>query len=305
MNSQRPSGPPVGTERIPTTIHKDLAEISGATVPFTVEVPDNVSDPHPLYVVHGYLGKPFAYERFRDAAAQNKRIVVDISPPRHQGVASLHPRNLVESVVDPMKLLSRSIWGVTKKLRADYEDVVDPSRVDVAAHSQGWPVLVKFVQAHPGVVRVMANVEGAGNEDHHHTLDFIPRVEAFITEEAIPYIGELRRGEHHLERGVARAALSEAHYVFAHPLRTVAEGFHVSNSHVVDHVREIQRSQPNVRTVAILGEADRLIPPEPTVSYSWGMFDAGVVLPGSGHLLQMRQPELAATTILGMIDGVK
>src|SRR5687768_11422112 len=82
-------------EVFPTRRLKGVAEIAGARIPYTLELPDQVNDEVPLVIANGYGAVQDAYDRLRHFVAISGKPAVSFEPPRSQSLlGGFHPLHL-------------------------------------------------------------------------------------------------------------------------------------------------------------------------------------------------------------------
>lgn len=237
-------------------VFKGVAHIADTDVDFRIQTPDTLIDNHPIIIVNGYLGKAFGYSNLRDQLSKQGRVAVSVNPPRRQGLLSTYHYSCM---TDPIKLLSQGIHGVVKTLRSEYNDLTDASQVDLVTHSMGLLVGTRFAQEHPGTVRNVVNVEGAGIENRPHPLRFVPRIKRFTQQELPAFVRGIADGTYNLGHDNFQAFQSEAHYMLANVPRTIAEGLYVSSHDVRKPLGQLI-TQQHIQIGTILGGNDTLIP---------------------------------------------
>ncbi len=272
-------------------VFKGTAHIAEADIDFRIQTPNTVTDPHPVIIVNGYMGKGFGYSNLRKHLAEQGRVAVSVNPPRRQGWLSTYHHTCI---TDPMRLLSQGIYAVTRELQQEYRDLTDASQIDLVVHSMGLPVGIRLATKHPGLVRNIVNLEGAGVEERPHPIKFIPRIAQFGRHELVPFARGILSGVYDLDQDMAQAAMSEAHYILAHPVRTASEGLHVSACDIRKPLDRLKREQ-NIGVTAILGAEDTLVPAKISLRDGSGLFSRTDVL-DLGHLAPMTHPQQIAET---------
>lgn len=272
-------------------IFKDTTQIAGANIDFRIQTPDALTDPHAVIIVNGFVGKGFAYSSIRKEIAEQGRVAVSVNPPRRQGWLSSYHHSCI---TDPMRLLSQGIYAVARKLQNEYGDLTDASQVDLVVHSMGLPVGIRLARKHPGLVRNIVNIEGAGIEERPNPLKFVPRIDKFRREELVPFARGILSGVYDLDQDMMQAAKSEAHYVLAHPLRTASEALYVSSHDIRRPLDQLKRQQ-DIGVTAILGAQDMLVPAKISLRDGVGLFTRTDVLE-LGHLGPLTHAQQIAET---------
>lgn len=237
---------------IPTRIEHGIEKIGGAAVELTVEIPEEILDPHPLLFAHGYCGPQEAYAKVRKATARNGKIGITYGTPRTQeNYASLHPTHLG----NPTRLLAQAAWAAMRGSRKMSDKVgIDLSQVryDLSGHSMGGGSAVRVAKRHKDLVRSVILNESAGLEPHN-TIMMLGR------------LGGFARNELKESRDAALLLKSILH-VMRNPVKLVAEGIAVSNCDIRKDVSQL--GNMGIKTAAIFGLGDSLISAEKSFAHS-------------------------------------
>ncbi|MEK9196651.1 MAG: hypothetical protein AAB914_04745, partial [Patescibacteria group bacterium] len=170
--------------QIPTQIFRGTSKIGGATVGYTLEVPEDIIDPVPLGIVHGYTGIEQAYIGLRNYTARNGKPSFTYDTPRNLDIPwLLDPRH----ILFPNKLLGQAVWGTMHSIAKNKQNRVDGTVYDLAGHSMGTPTSIHLAHLKNDHVRSVMMIAGAGMEDHNLVM-LLTRLPGFLKEEVAPAI---------------------------------------------------------------------------------------------------------------------
>jgi hypothetical protein len=280
---------------IPTQTFQGCREIGAGAVRLTAEVPEEILDPVPALLFHGYCGSEKAYERLRNVIARNGKVAITYETPRVQsGFASLHPRHLGK----PARLLSQAPWIVMKKGLEDPSEVADidltECQYDTYSHSMGGPTSVALALLHPERFRSLYLDQSAGLEPHNTPM-MIARLGNF--------------SNHELRKIHDPALLTHSLRLMArNPFKLAAEGIMVSNCNIRERLREI--GELGIKTATVFGRNDSLISAHKSIEHSGHIPDlAGVHLdPRAHHLWPQTNPfdvAMAFQQVIGALNATE
>lgn len=271
---------------LPTAERTCSTSIGGANVNVTIEVPDEILNPYPVVIAHGYCGSKHAYDALRNALARNGTVAVSYDSPRIQKIAAaLHPTHINK----PAQLLSQAIWGATRRSMqmADELDLPIHNRYDVIAHSMGGRSATLAAHHRPQFFRSVLLNGAAGLEPQ--TLPMM--------------VGRLPRFSHELRGTDPSIILGSMSYIARNPVKTAAEGIAVARADIRQKVRELGKL--GVSTAIVVGRDDFLIPAERVAKGSGvGVADLFAVYgdQDAGHLYLQKKPLQAAMAQLQMLQ---
>ena len=287
---------PVVDLDIPTTIFTGVERIAGASVPFTLEVPDDVLDEVPLGIVHGYGGVESAYAGFRNFVARNGKPAYTYDPPRYQHWwTNLHPDHLTH----PDKLLGQAAWAATKGVMRTPNTGLSVSHVDLSGHSMGGPSSTSVAELKPDYIRTIIYNASAGLDGHDLKTMIKDRLPRFGVKEGLPAIINQEFVLHEIEE--AKFALHALGYWVNNPYRALSEGIIVGNCDIRDRVKAL--SDLHIRTGIIACLDDELVSAEMTEKYMSESADEFVILP-YGHLAPQKHPKEVGDAHLKILDAI-
>lgn len=262
---------------IPTQTIKECRQIGGGLVRLTAEVPEEIIDPVPALLFHGYCGSERAYEALRTIIASSGKVAITYETPRIQKwLASLHPNHFGK----PARLLSQAPWAVMRKGLDDASEIagIDLSncKFDAYTHSMGGSTSVALALLHPERFRSLYLDQPAGMEPHNTPM-MIARLGNFSNRE-LRRINDPSLVAHSL-RVMTR-----------NPIKLAAEGIMVSNCDIRDDLKKL--GALGIKIAAIFGLSDALISAHRSIRYSGHTPDlVGVHLsPQAHHLWPQTNP---------------
>lgn len=267
-------------EVISTIRTHGVATIAGARVEYTSEQPaneDEITDPVPLLITHGFGGIKGSYRNMRSAVAQSGKPAVTYRPARSQGMrGNLNPHNLLH----PEELLSKAAWGVMRSI----EQAQGYNIFDVSGHSMGGRTAADVAIHHPEHVRTAIFVAAVGL-DEHSVPEMLKRGTRFLKADLAPALPQLIRDND------SRLAFEAVHYILRNFPRTVAEGLTAAGCDL--HQRIARLGDYGIRTAAIQFQRDTFFPLEAVTAYSQHLFDKYFVYedPLSNHITPQTDPK--------------
>ncbi|MGI9028222.1 MAG: alpha/beta hydrolase [Candidatus Saccharimonadales bacterium] len=272
---------------IPTTVYRGQEIIGGASVKFSVEVPDEIIDTVPVVYAHGYCAKE-AYPKLRNATARNGKTAITFDTPRVQkNLAGLHRKH----ILSPERLLAQAVYGAMRGAsRIADETEIDTSVFDLSGHSMGGRSATLAALQHPNRVRTVILNQSAGLYDHSFG-DLVQRIPAFGKDDLIP---AMRSGELADLYEFGGLALNGLYYIVRNPLKTAVEGISISNSDIRPDVKRLR--DIGIKTAIMIGEADNYISGKKTREESAGLADVFVIFsdPKANHLAPQKMPLMVA-----------
>lgn len=238
---------------IPTQVFPGRRKIGGGVVKLTAEVPEQIIDPVPALLFHGYCGSERAYEALRHIIAQSGKVAITYETPRVQNrLASLHPKHLGK----PARLLSQAPWIIMKEGLEGPSKVADidltECRYDAYTHSMGGHTSVSLAELHPERFRILYLDQPAGLEPHTTPL----------------MIARLGNFSNHELRKIHDPALvaHSLRLMTRNPLKLAAEGIMVSNCDIRDGLQRL--GELGIKTAAMFGRNDSLISAHRSILHS-------------------------------------
>lgn len=274
-----------------------IGRIARANVPYTLELPREVSDPVPMVLAHGYLGTEDFYVPLRKYLAANGKPVVTYESARVQELlAGLHPKHFLH----PERLLSQEVWAIMKNLLARNDLGLKIEQFDISGHSMGGPTCAAVAERRPDEVRHVVFNAPAGIEKHNF-LKMLGRLPAFHSEELIPAI---LKGELAQFTG-ADIALRALYHIYRNPGRTMAEGIAVGNSNI--HSSLLEMSLQGTKSAILAYKADLLCPAEGIFRDGSHRVDQNILfdLPRAGHLAPQIYPEFVGRVHLQILKALE
>lgn len=265
-----------------TYIYTSSTMIGGARVDVTLEVPEEIIDPYPAVVAHGYFANGDAYEGFRNAIAQNGKPAATYNTSRtQQRLAGWNPKHLHK----PGRLLSQSVWAAVKSVRAisQTNELELEHEVDGVGHSWGCWSTTESARLHPGNFRTVLLNQPARLEDDSplSTVTMIRRLPRFFRDEL-----------HDVDFGIV---VNGVFYAMQNPAKTLTEGLVVSRLRYREKVVSLGRQ--GVKSAILIGLDDSLVDAERTASNSGrNVADLFAVYTDefADHLFLQKEPMAAA-----------
>lgn len=264
-----PQDPPL---EVPTIITPGTAAISNAEVGFSVEQPEDpdlITDPIPVVIVHGFYGIEAAYGGFRNALAQQGRIVVTYGRAHQSLSRFLHPSQLGK----PHRLISQAPLAVIRALDAE---------VDAIGHSYGGANAVDLAAHKPDHFRTVTIAASAGTNGHS-LLTLAKNTPDETLHEVIPMVPELYHA-------IGVRGLWEAVRYGSNPIRLFSETFDVATRDVRHTIPEVQKH--GIPVAAIQSLDDKFFPIHEVDEHIGELVDEFRVFPypDAGHSAMMRMP---------------
>lgn len=264
-----PQDPPLV---VPTVITPGTAAISHAEIGFSVEQPENpdlITDPTPVVIVHGFYGIEAAYGGFRNALAQQGRIVVTYGRAHQSWSRFLHPSQLGK----PHRLISQAPLAVIRALDTE---------VDALGHSYGGANAVDLAAHKPDHFRTVTMAASAGTNGHS-LLTLAKNTPDEAIHEVIPMIPELYHA-------VGAGGLWEAMRYSSNLIRLLSETVDVATRDVRHTIPEVQAH--GIPVAAIQSPDDKFFPIHEVYEHIGELVNEFRVFPypDAGHSAMMRMP---------------
>lgn len=288
---------------IPTRIVEGVGRIARASVPYHFEIPEEIIDPVPLVVVHGYLGTEDFYAPLRRYIARNGKPAITYESARVQELlAGLHPEHFMR----PSRLLSQEVWAIIREIIKNEKTIKKTENpdfttdvFDLDGHSQGGPTSTSVAQAKSDYIRSIILDASAGLEKHN-LRKMVRRLPSFTKRELLPAVAS---GEMSYVTEVA-VVFRALHHIYRNPARTLAEGIAVANSNVREVLPEI--SAQGIGTGMVGYRNDRLCPVDNALRDGGHLVDIAYVFdnPEAGHLAAQLYPEEVGHTHLQIFSAL-
>lgn len=264
------------------------ASIAGANFNYTYRAPANqeeVTDPVPLLISHGWGGTELAYADLGEAVAELGKPSLTFNAPRSQGQRDLNPLSLLRV----SKLSSQAAWAVMRDSGFNL--------FDVYGHSKGGQTAVDVAMHKPAHVRAVI-LDGSCGLDRHSFSEMLGRTKEFSKEELAPSLGKLAAN------GNGLIALQLAHYIFRNPGRTLAEGVDAAITNL--HKRLQALGELGIKRVALHSRHDRYFPLDLVERDARDLFDVFFTRadPESNHLDPILRPKTTALVISEALSQV-
>ena len=211
----------------PSTLHdvetvNSSVRVDGAEVTYTVHYPrgSQIGEHATRLVIPGYFACEAMYKHYARELASRGETVATYTPARHQGSQSLRPGNLIH----PERLLPKAAVTIAHELNSDYKI----SEYHISGNSMGGPAAIaaaKYSAANPKEPRVASVELLASAGVTHHNLLTLGAASLRLMEEAREAHVLSRQRREHLTTNIARYGLTNV-------VRTVTEGFQVSNCRI-------------------------------------------------------------------------
>jgi pimeloyl-ACP methyl ester carboxylesterase len=285
---------------IPTRIFTAVERVGKSAVRYTLEMPEEVRDPVPLGIAHGWFGMEGGYADLRHWVAQNGKPAVTVRPTRVIGnLAGYHPSHLMH----PEKLLCQTMYGALRGIRkskAAEAMGLDASYGDLLGHSMGGRTAAYVALMRPDLVRSVTLVAAAGMEPHSVPEFLQHRIPEFMRKE----IPTAVRDKHFKQYLRPAAAMEFAEYAFRGGMRTLKEGISIGSCDIREVVHEL--GNLGVRTAMLTFPADAMIPARPSLEHSGHLVDLAAILPYRrvGHLGPQTHPEAVGQAQLEILDAL-
>lgn len=282
------------------SIHMTYGEerIGGAVIPYSVAIPEEITNPNPAVIAHGYCTPYMAYEGLQQAMAANGQITGLYHSPRNQkNLAGLHSKHLAH----PERLLSQAVWGVMRgMMRHDSRIGLESDQFQLTGHSMGGYSIVDTATNHHEFVDslLLNQPAGVGNNS---TLKLVSRLPKFMQKELIPAIT-------HEEERVSeplKLLLHSLRYILSNPYKTALEGLHASSCN--SNQKLAQLGELGVKTAVVVGLADTLISATDAAKHGSDHVDifAAYADPRANHLYPITRPLETALTQMQIIAASK
>jgi pimeloyl-ACP methyl ester carboxylesterase len=285
---------------IPTRTFTAVELVGKATVRYTLEMPEEVLDPVPLGIAHGWFGMEGGYADLRHWVAQNGKPAVTVRPTRVvENLAGYHPAHLLH----PERLLCQTMYGALKGIRKlrEAEDMgLDASFGDLLGHSMGGRTAASIAQKRPDLVRSVTLVAAAGMEPHS-VKDFVTnRIPNFIKYD-VPSAAKNGHLRSYLRPS---AALELVDYTCRGGMRTLREGISIGSCDIREIVQDL--GDLDVKTAMLTYKADSMIPALASLEHSGNLVDVAALFPYRrvGHLGPQTHPEATGQAQLEILDAL-
>lgn len=280
---------------MPTRLLRGREKIGDATVNFTLEIPEEITDDIPLGIAPGYMGSEWAYTSLRNYLARNGKPAFTYELPRRQGVRGSTD---LSHLLHPQKLPCEALWGTMRNIKRNDSLGFRTDKFDLAGHSRGGETIAKVAQLKHESVRTIILDAAAGLESHN-TIMMLGRIGPFFTKEVLPSIvrGEFKNPPHIAALGVAR-------YILQSPRRTLMEGIAVSNADITDLL--VEARQNNIKIAMYGYNSDPLISIHRSIAKSGGLVDAILVNNEArrGHLGPQLKSEVVGQDYFKLLQQV-
>jgi pimeloyl-ACP methyl ester carboxylesterase len=155
-------------EEVPTRVIRGVARIAGANIKYTREAPlheEDIKDPIPALIAHGWGGPELAYQELREEIAKRGKPAITYNSPRSMGWRNdLNPVHLFQV----SKFSSQAAWGVIREVMTEHGDEL----VDAYGHSLGGQTAVNVTIHKPEHVRGVI-LDGSCGLDFHTLQEMI------------------------------------------------------------------------------------------------------------------------------------
>ncbi len=275
-----------------STVEQRFTRIGGATIKYTLERPENITDPAPLVLVPGYGGIKPAYRELRKAVVLNGKPAATFKPPRTQErLAAFHPKHFQH----PERLLAQTVIAISDDLIGSNGKTNEYDQVDAAGHSMGGPAIINAALVHPEYFRTVTAVASAGL-DGHSLWDMARRSPGVVKEEIIPSLNDIQ------VRKDFRAVRDIMHYMARNPWRTLAEGLAVGSGDIRDKVSML--GALGVHTAALQFANDRFFPVDGVREHSANRFELFRVFPDpdANHMWPQLKPIAVANELVDIVN---
>jgi len=260
-------------------------KVNGVTAHYTVTTSMSCPDLEgsaPIQVLPGHFGAERCYSAFSEELAGLGTTAITFGLPRHQGIASVRPRN----VLHPDKLLSE----ISEAVAMDAQQEFGIGGVHVLGHSFGGKGAVEHVEnsqkSHSGPEVLSMTLLDSTGSTKHNSLTLTGRSLLVAKDLAALAIHDPK---------IIRDGLA---YGLTNPPRTVGESIVGSNARLKPS--QMQRiGKSGVKTIMINHAGDQLFPaqdvPEALIN-SFDDYHVGMPKDG-GHLAVSLQPRSVALDI--------
>jgi pimeloyl-ACP methyl ester carboxylesterase len=208
-----------------SVLYTGSARMHNLVVRFTAEQPNEVEDPTPITIDHGYYGGEFAYVPLRRALAGYNRIVVSYQSPRnHELAIRLAPKN----IANPARLTSISSLIVARAA----SEIFESDQTDKIGHSMGGAHAVAVALLKPAEIRNVIIMGSTGLENQTVPMMISRSIEC-MRHDATLYRHEL------LKRFGITALPKLIKYGSRDVFLTTSEGYNVSTADIRPAVYEL------------------------------------------------------------------
>ncbi len=209
---------------IPTVVVKDMAWIDGMKIPFTVEMPLEITDEVPLVLMNGYFGIEASSAGLRKAIAEQGKPAVTYKIQR----GSMRHLLDLDHHLHPEKLHAQATHAVLRAVRSDY----DIEQVDVAPHSMAGLTLASLNHKALQHIR-QAHMMAPVGINEMSMLGLGKRVPHLIMEDVIPLL-------RNLPFAVDSDGLRDVARYLANPVRLLSDGLAISFCDTRERLQEIR-----------------------------------------------------------------
>lgn len=273
-------------------------EIAGATIPYSIAIPEKITNPHPAVIAHGYCTPYAAYEGLQHAMAANGQITGLYYSPRNQkNLAGLHTKHFVH----PERLLSQAVWGIMRGVIAQGDEIgLESDKFQLTGHSMGGYSVVNAAINHPEFIDslLLNQPVGIGNNT---TMKLIMRLPTFMRRELIPAII-------HEEEKISdplKILLHSLRYVARNPYKTALEGINASSCNSRQKIADL--GAIGIKTAVVVGLADTLISATDAATHSGQHVDifAAYADARANHLYPITRPLETALSLQQILRALK
>jgi pimeloyl-ACP methyl ester carboxylesterase len=249
---------------------------------------DDITDPTPLLIAHGWGGPEEAYKALGEEVAMRGKPSITYGEGRSLGVVGdLNPLNLLRVT----KLASKAAWAAVRHVR----DELGHETADAYGHSWGGQTAINLAVYKPEVVRAVV-LDGSCGLDEHGLPVMIYRTGQFFTRELVPALGKLARSPG------PRAGLDAVHYMARHPGRSLAEGISAGTTDLHPRIEKLMRQ--GIPVAAIQSSNDAYFPLDRVESHSHHLFGEHFYTredPESNHIAPQLDPVGTAVMVLNAL----
>jgi pimeloyl-ACP methyl ester carboxylesterase len=251
--------------------------------------PEDITDPVPLVIAHGWGGPELAYSNLGEEVAKMRKPSITYGEGRSLGLlCDLNPLHLLKVA----QLSSKAAWAAMRYVRDEFGH----SKFDAYGHSLGGETVVNVAHHKPDHVRTVI-VDGSTGLDDHTLIEMIGRTGEFGKKELWPALGKIARGSD------PRIGLHALHYIARHPARTLAEGLNAGSTNL--HSRIERLGALGIGISAIQSPNDIYFPVEAVERHSRHLFGEHFHIrsdPESNHLAPQLDPLGTAHAIIQALD---
>lgn len=283
---------------IPTFLVHGEQKIGRTLAKFTLEVPEEIVDPVPGGIGHGWFGTEGSYVPMRHSMASNGKPAFTVEPSRRlDGFAGYHPSHLFH----PEKLLSQvacGAWMGIQALKKVEKRGVDTSETDLLGHSMGGRTATIAGERKPDDVRSVLLMAAAGLEPHSVPQFLGKRIPGMFRKE-LP--SAIKEGE--LKPYLNLAAAEELlYYTFGGGLLTIREGLSIGSCSIRDRVAKL--GDTGIKTAMLGFQSDVMIPADKSTQHSGNLVDLAAIHPyvRLGHLAPQTHPHSVRQAVFEILD---